>query len=200
MNLAPENLEAISAQPSNHPHVSNAPEAEHPPRMARTATQLVDDGADLTRANESVVLHEQTMVASVEDDREREDAFQVIQTQPDVDMVDSDPLRNPRPTHFSVDPKEAQDVTVVEEEVDIVNSNGQTLYPDIYTKPSPTASKGASHLRLNLKPPSPQPWELVEPPSEETGKEDRRLYSVGGQKFDVVQSARCVLRKLKWDD
>jgi len=185
MTLAPENLEATSTQPSNSLHVPNALD---PPPMARATTQLVDDTTDVRLpANEY-------MVASVEAGAEKEGFFQPIHRQPvesaEKDMVDSDPLRSPRRTHFSTDPKEAHDVTVVEEEVDIVNSNGHTLYPDTYTKPSPTVPKGASHLRLNLKPPSPQPWELIDPPSEENGKGVRGFYSVGAQKFHTVQSAR----------
>lgn len=210
MTSASEHTEAVSTQPSDLPHVPNAPETEHSPPMAQTTTLLVDDTADITRdglpANESMALQEKTMVASVEDDVENGDAFQPIERQPnrmeadaeyaEKGMVDSDPLHNPRPTHFSTDPKEAQDVTIVEEEVDVVNSNGHTLYLDIDTKPAPTASKGASHLRLDFKPPSPQPWELVEPPSEENGKGDRGFYSVGAQKFHAVQGARYVLCNL----
>lgn len=197
----PEHTEAGPIQPYSQADVPDAQEIGH--SLQATALHApVDDTTNIAghrlSSNESIVLQEQTMVAGVEDNVEKQEASQPIKRQPRIvdgefaeeGIVHSDPLRNPRPTHFSTDPKEEQDVTIVEEELDVVNSNGHALYPDMDTKPSHVASKRASHLRLDFKPPSPQPWEIVDSPNEESREDPRGFYSVGAQKFSGIQSAR----------
>jgi hypothetical protein len=152
-------------------------------------------------ANKSMSFKDQTMTASVEDEQ---DAFRAAEQHPGIEVdaefegkgdVDTDPLHNPRPSHFSTYAKEAQEATIVEEEVDIVDSTGHALYPD--TKSSP--GRRTSHLRLEFKPPSPQPWDLVDPSSEESRKNSREFYTVrASQKFRAAQSARCVAWSLFW--
>lgn len=61
-----------------------------------------------------------------------------------------------------------QDMTMVVEEGDVVDSRGRLMYSvdeEVDEKASAVNSpRRASHLRLNLKVSSPQPWELVDPP------------------------------------
>ncbi len=61
-----------------------------------------------------------------------------------------------------------QDMTMVVEEGDVVDSRGRLMYSvdeEVDEKPSAVNSpRRASHLHLNLKASSPQPWELVDPP------------------------------------
>ncbi|KAF7437304.1 hypothetical protein PC9H_004143 [Pleurotus ostreatus] len=61
-----------------------------------------------------------------------------------------------------------QDMTMVVEEGDVVDSRGRLMYSvdeEVDEKLSAVNSpRRASHLRLNLKASSPQPWELVDPP------------------------------------
>ncbi|KAG5221314.1 Golgin subfamily member 7/ERF4 family-domain-containing protein [Salix suchowensis] len=60
-----------------------------------------------------------------------------------------------------------QDMTMVVEEEDVVDSRGRLMYSvdEVDEKLSAVNSpRRASHLRLNLKASSPQPWELVDPP------------------------------------
>ncbi|KAF9457459.1 Golgin subfamily A member 7/ERF4 family-domain-containing protein [Collybia nuda] len=94
-----------------------------------------------------------------------------------------DPLRTD-----SKEVDDTQDLKVVVEE-DVVDSNGRLLYPGVDLKPSPVASRRTSHLRLDLKPPSPQPWELIDPPDID-GKSGPDYYStLGSKKFHTLQSA-----------
>ncbi|KAF9560194.1 hypothetical protein CPC08DRAFT_490556 [Agrocybe pediades] len=53
---------------------------------------------------------------------------------------------------------------VMEDGDDVVDSNGKVLYPDNEAKPTPIPSRRTSHLRLDIKPPSPMPWEQIDPP------------------------------------
>jgi len=61
-------------------------------------------------------------------------------------------------------------------------------YTSVEKESSMPRSKRTSHLHLNLKPPSPQPWELVEPPT---------TYSAAPQKLrsfqGMVFGSSCVL-------
>ncbi|KAF5377263.1 hypothetical protein D9615_006428 [Tricholomella constricta] len=98
--------------------------------------------------------------------------------------VVSDPLRTP--PHSGL---EAQEVTVVVEDGDITDSAGDNLYSTLEKKPSPAASRRASHLHLDLKPPSPQPWDLIEPPDTDDRKGGPDYYStLGSRKFQTLQS------------
>lgn len=110
----------------------------------------------------------------------------------EADIADWDPLRQTmRPA--SGDVNQTQDLTmVVEEEVgdELVDSNGRVLFTDSNAKPSPAGSRRASHLRLNIKPPSPQPWDLIDPPPSDNGhKGNHDFYSTSGsRKFHTLQS------------
>jgi len=102
--------------------------------------------------------------------------------------VVSDPLRT-TPHHGP----EAQELTVVVEDGDITDSPGGDLYSTLEKKPSPAASRRASHLHLNLKPPSPQPWDIIDPPESEGHKGGPDYYStLGSHKFHTLQSTTCV--------
>ncbi|KAG6919487.1 hypothetical protein DXG01_005746 [Tephrocybe rancida] len=84
---------------------------------------------------------------------------------------------------------EAQELSAVAEEDGTPFSAVETLYPTLEKKLSPVASKRASHLHLNLKPPSPQPWDLVEPPDADETKGNHDYYStVDSRKFKTLQS------------
>ncbi|KAJ3513043.1 hypothetical protein NLJ89_g3167 [Agrocybe chaxingu] len=90
-------------------------------------------------------------------------------------------------------------VIVEEDEDDIVDSKGRLMFPDetketTHTpggilRPSPAASRRASHLRLDLKPPSPQPWDHIDPPLDNNLKSIAGYYSPGTTKFRTLQSA-----------
>ncbi|GLB36611.1 putative golgin subfamily A member 7/ERF4 family protein [Lyophyllum shimeji] len=97
----------------------------------------------------------------------------------------SDPLRMPAHNGF-----EGQELTVVVEDGDITDAAaGGDLYPVSEKKPSPATSRRASHLHLDLKPPSPQPWEIIDPPDRDERKGGQDYYStLGSHKFDTLQS------------
>jgi len=95
---------------------------------------------------------------------------------------------------------------IIEEEDDVVDSKGKLLHSEdedegrgqqgggqggkLGIKPSPVGSRRASHLRLDLKPPSPQPWDQIDPPSDNNLKVIAGYYSPGAsQKFRTLQSA-----------
>lgn len=83
------------------------------------------------------------------------------------------------------------DVTIVGEAGDIVDASGKLLYGYADTSTRPVGSRRASHLRLDLKPPSPHPWDLVEPPNDQ-----RKLgyYSPSAShNFHAMQSTTCVV-------
>jgi len=110
-------------------------------------------------------------------------------------VTDTDPLRNAQTTCFSTDAKGAHDLTIVGEGDDIVDSKGHPFYPEVDAKPTPATPKRASHLRLDLKPPSsPQPWELVEPPNEEGRKGPSDFFTIRARKFHALHSTTYVVR------
>ncbi|KAG5654345.1 hypothetical protein H0H81_004299 [Sphagnurus paluster] len=84
-----------------------------------------------------------------------------------------------------------QDIKVVVEEGDIGDLTGENLYSNMEKKASPATSRRASHLHLNLKPPSPQPWELIDPPESNDGhgREGGQDYysTMGSRKFQALQ-------------
>ena len=98
-------------------------------------------------------------------------------------------------------------VIVEEGERDIVDSKGKLLYSEdeddgprdravgggqagrLGIKPSPLSSRRASHLRLDLKAPSPPPWEQINPPVDNNLKSIAGYYSPSAsQKFRTLQS------------
>lgn len=100
-----------------------------------------------------------------------------------------DPLHN--------DPHAAfQDKTITVEEdekveEDIVDSKGKLLIPDQDdVEGKPMGSRRTSHLRLDLKPPSPQPWDQIEPPLNNNMKAVAGYYSPAAsqQKFHSMQN------------
>jgi hypothetical protein len=102
---------------------------------------------------------------------------------------ESDPLRDPHRINFTNEANDTQELTVVVEDGDVVDSNGRLIYSGVDLKPSPAASRRASHLRLDLKPPSPQPWDLIDPPSDTDRKGGPDFYStLGSRKFHTLQS------------
>jgi hypothetical protein len=80
-----------------------------------------------------------------------------------------------------------------DEEEDIVTANGRLAFPEGDEKLSPSLpQRGSALLRLDIKSPSPQPWELVDPsPGKGHGGTD--FYStLGSRKFDTLQSQSYV--------
>ncbi|KAG6831630.1 hypothetical protein H0H92_008707 [Tricholoma furcatifolium] len=99
-----------------------------------------------------------------------------------------DPLRS-RP--------DAPELTVVVEDGDITDAGANNLYTPLEKKPSPISSKHGSHLHLNLKPPSPQPWDLVDPPDTDDAKGNPDYDStLGSRKFRTLQSTTHTTRPL----
>lgn len=103
-----------------------------------------------------------------------------------------DPLR-PCSRPNSKDVNQTQDLTVVVEEEDVgdqlLDADGRVLFADTHVKPSPAGSRRASHLHLDIKPPSPQPWELIEPPGDGGRKGGHDFCStLGSRKFNAMQS------------
>jgi len=150
----------------------------------------------MVTTDESMAVQEQTMVGSVEDEVEKGKVAspQENDVLEEKDIVtNSEPPRDPRLTSFSTNAKDAHDLTVVEGEYD-VDSKGHPLFRETDTKASPVASRRGSHLRLDLKPPSPQPWELVEPPNEEDHK-GASDYSIGRQKYQNTTQTRPLIPK-----
>ncbi|KAF9042065.1 Golgin subfamily A member 7/ERF4 family-domain-containing protein, partial [Panaeolus papilionaceus] len=74
---------------------------------------------------------------------------------------------------------------------DIVDSKGKLLIPDQDdVEGKPMGSRRTSHLRLDLKPPSPQPWDQIEPPLNNNMKAVAGYYSPAAsqQKFHSMQN------------
>lgn len=105
----------------------------------------------------------------------------------------------------AVDQKDSQD-----DSKRIPQSADHTVYDEdvdpLFSQPSPRSHPRPQVLELNLKPPSPQPWDLVDPPFELTRKgpglsvpEPAGSYRspAASQKFSVMQSASgCVFEDL----
>jgi len=92
------------------------------------------------------------------------------------------------------DKTQIHDNTVVIEEGDVVDLHGKVLYPENDLKPIPIPSGRTSHLRLDLKPPSPMPWEQIDPPVGNNDKSVTGHYSpASSQKFRTLQSSGYVL-------
>ncbi|KAF8807170.1 hypothetical protein BYT27DRAFT_6557093 [Phlegmacium glaucopus] len=83
---------------------------------------------------------------------------------------------------------QGHDHNIVLVEDDVVDSKGKLLYPQTDMK---TTSNRTSHLHLDLKPSSPQPWEQIDPPLDNTIKsmEDYYSPSVTQQRFHTMQKA-----------
>jgi hypothetical protein len=83
------------------------------------------------------------------------------------------------------------DITIVGEAGDIVDASGKLLYPDADASTRPVGSRRASHLRLDLKPPSPHPWDLVEPPNDH--RKPGYYSPSASHNFHAMQSTTCVV-------
>jgi len=77
---------------------------------------------------------------------------------------------------------QGQNHSMVLVEDDVVDSKGKILYP-----PSDMKSR-TSHLHLDLKPSSPQPWERIVPPLEDTIKSSYSPSAIQ-QRFNTIQKA-----------
>jgi hypothetical protein len=75
--------------------------------------------------------------------------------------------------------------SIVAEE-DVVDSNGKLLFPDGDTV---AVSRRGSHLRLDLKPPSPLPWEQIGPPLDNNLKAIAGYYSPATSRFRAMQNS-----------
>jgi hypothetical protein len=77
---------------------------------------------------------------------------------------------------------------VVSQESDIVTSDGHLAFPED-EKVKLSSPRRASELQpLDTKPPSPQPWDLVDPPPS-NGRRGTDYYStLGPRKFDTLQT------------
>ena len=110
----------------------------------------------------------------------------------EIEGADWDPLRYGR-TNYKEE-NQTQDVAmVVVEEGDVVDSHGRLLFPESEGKPSPSVSRRGSDLHLEFKPPSsPQPWDLIEPPTT-NGNRTTDIYStLESRKFNTLRSNPCV--------
>lgn len=84
---------------------------------------------------------------------------------------------------------QGQNHSMVLVEDDAVDSKGKILYPPSDMK---TPLSRTSHLHLDLKPSSPQPWERIDPPLEDTIKSSYSPSAIQ-QRFNTIQKARHVL-------
>lgn len=189
--------------------------------MQSGGTTIESSRAGLGEVEEEVGLQEETMVAELEDGEEKTnqkagggDEEGPPRTTPR--LPPSPPLTrvgtnestsrpdNPSSWHPLQDQKpsntqDADATVVVVEDGEVVDQNGhpQSQFSDSGERPSisPSARRAsASHLHLEIKPPSPQPWELIEPPSANGRKErgDDFYSTIGSQKFNTLQSKPCV--------
>jgi len=147
---------------------------------------------------ETTIFHDKTMV---ENDGEAEEppekigvdsihsSFRLsgVHTEEKASVSGPNPLQN---YLAEKDVTEANhDVTIVGEAGDIVDASGKLLYPDANARP--VGSRRASHLRLDLKPPSPHPWDLVEPPNDH--RKPGYYSPSGSHNFHAMQSTTCVV-------
>ncbi|KAF8895031.1 Golgin subfamily A member 7/ERF4 family-domain-containing protein [Gymnopilus junonius] len=107
-----------------------------------------------------------------------------------------DPLNSTEPREEEEgDRTHGQDRTIiVEEGDDVVDSNGKLIYPDDddddEEEERKPVQRRTSHLRLDLKPHSPLPWEQVNPPLDNNLKAIAGYYSpVTSHKFRTLQSS-----------
>lgn len=93
------------------------------------------------------------------------------------------PLEHDR--NDSKDLDQTQDTTFVDESLATADEKHSS-------QPAPRSQTSNLSLRVDPKPLSPQPWELVQPPSNNNDNTD--YYStVGTKNFGVLQKSRCVL-------
>jgi hypothetical protein len=71
--------------------------------------------------------------------------------------------------------------SAVDEEEDIAGE------PVVFANDEKSSSRRSRHLHLNIQPPSPQPWDLVDPP-ETNGLKPEYFSTIGSQKFSTLQS------------
>jgi len=86
-----------------------------------------------------------------------------------------------------IEMQEREKSIVVEE--DIADSKGKLLLPDGDTVAKLPISRRGSHLRLDLKPPSPLPWEEIGPPLDNNVKAIAGYYSPATSRFRMMQSS-----------
>lgn len=103
-----------------------------------------------------------------------------------------DPLRKEQNEEM----EDLHEKTVIENGGDVVDSHGRVLFSGEEAKSTPTVSRRPSHLHLNLKPPSPQPWDLVGTDTQNGRLHISNLYSspAGSQKFLTGQNTVYVLK------
>ncbi|KAK0207994.1 Golgin subfamily A member 7/ERF4 family-domain-containing protein [Desarmillaria ectypa] len=90
------------------------------------------------------------------------------------------------PLQFGDPTGHAQDTTVVDLGDSIVDANGRLVFPDEMSKNSPLPSpRGSIHPIDTQKPHSPQPWELVDPPSSNGHKASQ--YGTVSNRFSTLQ-------------
>ncbi|KAF8887714.1 Golgin subfamily A member 7/ERF4 family-domain-containing protein [Infundibulicybe gibba] len=99
-----------------------------------------------------------------------------------------DPLQHGDPLDLgSNEDLQASNTMAVKDADSILDSNGRLLFPD--SKHPSMASRRASHLRLDIKPPSPQPWDLVDPPADNVCTSGPEYYStLESRKYDTLRS------------
>jgi len=88
-----------------------------------------------------------------------------------------------------IEMQEREKSTVMVAEEDIVDSKGKLLFPDEDTTAKLPISRRGSHLKLDLKPPSPLPWEQIGPPLDNNLKAIGGYYSPATSRFRAMQSS-----------
>lgn len=92
-------------------------------------------------------------------------------------------------TGEGIEMQEREKSMVMVAEEDIVDSKGKLLFPDEDTTAKLPISRRGSHLKLDLKPPSPLPWEHIGPPLDNNLKAIGGYYSPATSRFRVMQSS-----------
>ncbi|KAG5646896.1 hypothetical protein DXG03_001972 [Asterophora parasitica] len=128
------------------------------------------------------ILHERTMVASEDAHGDGGEKYEKRES-----------LSTPQVTYISSNEKHAGYLSADSDPLRATPGSA-ALHPPLFPvnnidlKPSPVASRRASHLHLDLKPASPPPWELVDPP--DTADEHQHERKGGADYYSTVGSRK----------
>jgi hypothetical protein len=106
----------------------------------------------------------------------------------EVDLTEWHPLDHTRSE--SKDPNQTQETTFVEDSVAHVSDEKHVLTP------APRGQTSNPNLRIVTKAPSPQPWDLVDPPPSNNGDATDYYSTVGTKNFGTLQKKTYALPQL----
>ncbi|KAG6902969.1 hypothetical protein C0995_008542 [Termitomyces sp. Mi166 len=191
--------------PGSSPLESQLPSSFFIEAVQQTATELEHPAPSISSSNHQDGSHvldestqEQTMIGSEDVHGLTSDWNTLSQPKEDNPLsMKEENIKdlgiNEKDSGEALDPlrtrHEVHELTVVAEDGNIVDTVVDNTDSQLEKKPSPVASNRASHLHLDLRPPSAQPWDLVDPPDTDDAKGNPDYYTpLGSRKFRTLQS------------